>query len=102
VLIDRGTASAAEVLAGALQQAASARLVGTRSAGKGTILTADPHASGRIWWRATGEVWLPDGTPITGRGLTPEAPLESGLQRLLAGAARGGCDAPVGSVSGRC
>ena len=76
VLIDRGTASAAEVLAGALQQAAAARLVGTRSTGKGTILTADPHARGRIWWRPTGEVWLPDGTPITGRGLTPEAPVE--------------------------
>ena len=34
----------------------SARLVGTRSAGKGTILTADPQAGGRVWWRATGEV----------------------------------------------
>jgi len=102
VLIDRGTASAAEVLAGALQQAALARLVGTRSAGKGTIHTADPQAHGRVRWRATGEVWLPDWTPITGRGLTPEAPLESGLQRLLLGAARKGCDAPVGPASRRC
>jgi carboxyl-terminal processing protease len=74
VLIDRGTASAAEVLAGALQQAALARLVGTRSAGKGTIHTADPQAGGRVRWTVTGEVWLADGTPITGRGLTPEAP----------------------------
>ena len=102
VLIDRGTASAAEVLAGALQQAAMARLVGTRSAGKGTILTADPQARGRVRWRATGEVWLPDGTPITGRGLTPEALSGSSLQRLLAEAARRGCNAPVVSVSGRC
>jgi C-terminal processing protease CtpA/Prc len=102
VLIDRGTASAAEVLAGALQQAASARLMGTRSAGKGMIHTADPQARGRVRWRPTGEVWLRDGTPITSRGLTPEAPVGSGLQRVLAGATRRGCNAPVGSVSGRC
>jgi carboxyl-terminal processing protease len=102
VLIDRGTASAAEVLAGALQQAAAARLVGARSTGKGTIYTADPQAGGRVRWRVTGEVWLPDGTPITGGDLTPEAPAGSGLQRLLAEAARRGCDAPVGSVSRRC
>jgi carboxyl-terminal processing protease len=102
VLIDRGTASAAEVLAGALQQAASARLMGTRSAGKGTIHTADPQARGRVRWRATGEVWLPDGSQITGRGLTPEAPTGPGLQRLLAEGARMGCNAPVGSLSGRC
>jgi C-terminal processing protease CtpA/Prc len=85
VLIDRGTANAAEVLMGALQQAASARLVGTRSAGKGTILTADPQAGGRVRWRATGEGWLPDGTPITGRGLTPETPAGPHLQQQLRG-----------------
>jgi carboxyl-terminal processing protease len=102
VLIDRGTASAAEVLAGAFQQAVMARLVGTRSAGKGTILTADPQAHGRVRWRATGEVWLPDGTPLTGRGLTPEAPTGPCLQQLLAEGARRGCNVPVGSLSGRC
>jgi carboxyl-terminal processing protease len=102
VLIDRGTASAAEVLAGAVQQAASARLVGTRSAGKGTILTADPQAGGRVRWRATGEVWLPDGTPITGRGLTPEAPAGPHLEQQLRGWAPGGCGTRVGSASRRC
>jgi carboxyl-terminal processing protease len=89
VLIDEGTASAAEVLAGALQQGASARLLGTRSAGKGTILTADPQAGGRVRWHATGEVWLPDGIPITGRGLAPDGPAGPRPQPLPWGSAQG-------------
>jgi carboxyl-terminal processing protease len=73
VLIDGGTASSAELLAGALTRAGTARLLGTRSAGKGAILTAHPEGDGRVRWIETGELLLPDGVPITGRGLDPAA-----------------------------
>ena len=49
-----------------------------------------------------GEVRLSDGSPITGRGLTPDAPPGPHLQRLLRGWAPGRCGTRVGSVSGRC
>jgi carboxyl-terminal processing protease len=73
VLIDGGTASAAELLAGVLTRAGPARLLGTRSAGKGTILTAQPEDDNRVRWIESGELLLPDGAPITGRGLEPGA-----------------------------
>lgn len=77
VLIDGGTASAAELLAGALARAGTARLLGERSAGKGTILTAHPEDQSRVRWIKTGELLLPDGTPLTGRGLPPDAPADA-------------------------
>ena len=105
VLIDRGTASAAEVLAGALQQAALARLVAyPQCPGRARFTPADPQARGRVRWRATGEVRLPDGTPITGRGLRaggalgikpPAAPAWSstkGVRRARRGRRRGTAD----------
>jgi carboxyl-terminal processing protease len=85
ILVDGGTASAAEVLAGALHRAGAARLVGARTAGKATIHTAAPEEDGRVRWVATGEVVLADGTSISGRGLEPETAADSGLVRILGG-----------------
>lgn len=66
LLVDRHTASAAEVLAGALRSAAGARLVGERSHGKGRIQAV---RAGRLC--EVGEARLPNGERIEGLGLEP-------------------------------
>jgi carboxyl-terminal processing protease len=73
VLIDGGSASASEIVAGALQDTRRATLVGQRSFGKGTIqewqqLSADAGA-----FKLTVARWLtPDKRWINGTGLTPD------------------------------
>jgi carboxyl-terminal processing protease len=74
-LIDSGTASAAEVLAGALQDHKRARLVGSRSFGKGSIQSVVPLANGDAVKLTTGRYFTPDGHSIQARGLTPDVPL---------------------------
>lgn len=66
ISIDRHTASAAEVLAGALRSAAGARLVGERSYGKGRIQAV---RAGQLC--EVGEARLPSGERIEGLGLEP-------------------------------
>jgi carboxyl-terminal processing protease len=74
-LIDSGTASAAEVLAGALQDHHRARLVGSRSFGKGSIQSVVPLANGDAVKLTTGRYFTPDGHSIQARGLTPDVAL---------------------------
>ena len=72
VLIDKGSASASEIVAGALQDTGRARLVGQTSFGKGTIqqFQALPNDSGGF--RLSIARWLtPTGRSINGVGLTP-------------------------------
>ncbi|MFA6520277.1 MAG: S41 family peptidase [Candidatus Paceibacterota bacterium] len=72
ILIDGGSASASEILAGALQNNGKAKLVGTQSFGKGSVqevvkLTPDTLL------KITVAKWLtPDGTSISEKGLTPD------------------------------
>lgn len=74
VRIDRGTASAAELFAGALQHHGRAAVVGERSYGKGTAQTwSAPRASANAPTYATAlTVLLPDGSPIAGHGIQPD------------------------------
>ena len=81
VLINGGTASAAELLAGGLQQHGRAVLIGQPTAGKGTIQTAFPLGRGYVLWLTTGEYLLPDQQRLTG-GLTPDLVI-SGSDTLL-------------------
>ena len=72
ILVDPGTASAAEIVAGAMQACGRARLVGMRTFGKGsgTILRPLPDGSGV---RVTGRRYeLSGGVPIEGRGIEPD------------------------------
>ena len=74
VLIDGGSASASEILAGALGQHGLAKLVGERSFGKGSVqelvdITNNPKTSLKV----TIARWLtPNGTSISHGGLTPD------------------------------
>lgn len=71
VRVDAGTASAAEVLAGALQKLGRARLVGERTFGKGVLHELARAADGSLVLVLVGEVRFSDGAVLDGAGLTP-------------------------------
>ncbi|HVV39160.1 MAG TPA: S41 family peptidase [Candidatus Paceibacterota bacterium] len=72
ILIDQGSASASEILAGALQQQFGAKLVGTRSFGKGSVQQL-MELGGGAELKVTIARWLtPNGSSISDGGLTPD------------------------------
>ncbi|BBI36107.1 S41 family peptidase [Cohnella abietis] len=74
VLINKGSASAAEILAGALQQSANALLVGETTYGKGTVqmLFRDELGDGSMVKLTVNKWLLPDGTWIHEKGINPD------------------------------
>ena len=72
ILVDQGSASASEILAGALEQHGVAKLVGTRTFGKGSVQELfDLGGGAQI--KITVARWLtPNGTNISDGGLTPD------------------------------
>ena len=84
VLINQGSASASEIVSGALQDAARATLVGETTFGTGTVLNEFPLSDGSAILLAT-EQWLtPDGRVIWREGIVPDEMVElTGPVRLL-------------------
>ncbi|WP_405030654.1 S41 family peptidase [Methylobacterium sp. WCS2018Hpa-22] len=76
VLVDGDTASAAEIVAGALQDHGRAMLVGTRTYGKGAVQTTYLHRSGRGLRLTTAWVVTPAGRRVQGRGIEPDLVVE--------------------------
>jgi carboxyl-terminal processing protease len=74
VLIDRNTASAAEILTAALADDAGARTVGTRSFGKGVFQQEIGLSNGGALKLTVGEYFTPDGTNLAGKGIHPDVP----------------------------
>lgn len=72
VLVDGGSASAAEVVAGALQDRNRAVIVGTRTVGKGMVQQAYPLNDGSALKLTVGRYYTPDGRSIGRRGITPD------------------------------
>jgi carboxyl-terminal processing protease len=72
VLINEGAASAAEIVAGALQDGHRASLVGEKTFGTGTVLEDFPLTDGSSLLLATDEWLTPDGHVIWHRGITPD------------------------------
>ncbi|HEX6688879.1 MAG TPA: S41 family peptidase [Solirubrobacterales bacterium] len=72
VLIDRNTASAAEILTAALADDADAKTVGTRSYGKGVFQQEIDLSNGGALKLTVGEYFTPDGTNLAGRGIHPD------------------------------
>lgn len=68
VLVDRGTASAAEIVAGALQDRGRARLVGRQTFGKGVFQEILPLGNGGALDITVGQYFLPSGRNLGGRG----------------------------------
>jgi carboxyl-terminal processing protease len=72
VLIDRGSASASEIVAAALQENGRAVLVGEKSYGKGSVQTVHT-LSDSSGLRVTSAIWLtPNGRPLDHQGLDPD------------------------------
>lgn len=75
VLIDVGTASAAEVLAGALRDHQRALLLGARSFGKGSVQTVFELDNGDALKLTTARYYTPNGHSIQGAGILPDVSL---------------------------
>ncbi len=72
VLVDRGSASGSEVLAGALQDAGRAPLVGTRTFGKGTVNQVREMSDQSALYVSIARWYTPKGRQIEGAGLQPD------------------------------
>src|SRR6516165_10898027 len=72
VLINGGSASASEIVAGALQDHHRAILVGTRSFGKGSVQTIIPLSGGGALRLTTARYYTPSGRSIQAKGIEPE------------------------------
>lgn len=71
-LINGGSASASEILAGALQDHKRAVIMGTQSFGKGSIQTIFPMRDGGALKLTTGRYYTPKGRSIQAKGITPD------------------------------
>jgi carboxyl-terminal processing protease len=83
VLINGGSASASEIVAGALQDHHRATLVGTRSFGKGSVQTIIPLGSNGALRLTTARYYTPSGRSIQAQGIEPEAVVQEELPEDL-------------------
>lgn len=82
VLVDAGSASAAEVLAGALRDNKRARIIGSRTFGKGSVQTLLPLDNGDSIKLTTARYYTPSGHSIQALGIAPDVVLHpAGTQR---------------------
>lgn len=85
VLVNEGTASGAEILAGALKDQSRALLLGKRTFGKGNVQTILPLSDGSALRLTTAQYYLPSGKSIQSGGISPDVESEE----------REGGDAPL-------
>src|SRR6266571_8778871 len=77
VLINGGSASASEIVAGALQDHHRAILLGTRSFGKGSVQTIIPLAGHGAMRLTTARYYTPSGRSIQAKGIDPDIVIEA-------------------------
>ncbi|WP_373084336.1 S41 family peptidase [Sneathiella sp.] len=76
VMINGGSASASEIVAGALQDHSRAVILGTRSFGKGSVQTIVPLQGNGAMRMTTARYYTPSGTSIQAKGITPDIEVE--------------------------
>ncbi len=81
VLINEGSASGSEIVAGCLQDYKRAIIVGTKSFGKGFVQTVIPLGDGSALRLTTSKYFTPLGRQIQGKGVVPDIIIENGLIR---------------------
>lgn len=72
VLVDRGSASASEIVTGALKDHGRATVVGTRTFGKGVFQVRKTLSNGGEIELVAGRYYLPNGENISGKGIQPQ------------------------------
>jgi carboxyl-terminal processing protease len=75
-LVNGGTASASEIVAGAIQDKGRGVLVGVKTYGKGSVQNVIPLSDGSSLHVTVAEWLTPNGRQLTGQGLQPDVVVE--------------------------
>ena len=96
VLIDKDSASASEIFAGAIQDHRRGTIIGERSYGKGSVQGIFPLSAANAGVRLTTAKWFtPSGQPISGRGVTPDVIVTSPAAQATVGEGQVAVAAPA-------